>query len=73
MLSWVRSLDVTALADPSDLQQSRQGMVAVEGFGRLMQLHWRTRVIYSSLGRGWLLSWVWSLDVTALADPSDLQ
>ena len=73
LLSWVWSLDVTALADPSDLQQSRQGMVAVVGFGRLMQLHWRTRVIYSSLGRGWLLSWVWSLDVTALADPSDLQ
>ena len=48
-------------------------MVAVVGFGRLMQLHWRTRVICSSLGRIWLLSWVWSLDVTALADPSDLQ
>ena len=36
LLSWVWSLDVTALADPSDLQQSRQGMVAVVGFGRLM-------------------------------------
>ena len=48
-------------------------MVAIVGFGRLMQLHWRTRVIYSSLGRGGLLSLVRSLDVAVLTDPSDLQ